>query len=95
MTQKEINAAIVEYLLRYNAERIAVFGSYARGEQTPKSDLDVLVSFRDLFGLLKLVRIERGLSEKLGIKVDLVTERAVRNQKIKEAIEGDLQVIYP
>ena len=30
---------------RYNVESIAIFGSYSRGEQTPKSDLDIVVSF--------------------------------------------------
>ena len=95
MTRKEIKTTIVEYLIRHSAERIAIFGSFARGENSKDSDVDVLVSFRELFGLLKLVRIERELSEKLGVKVDLVTERAVRNEKVRQSIAGDLEVIYP
>jgi len=95
MNQNEINALIVNYLLQFKADRIAIFGSYARGEQSNTSDLDLLVSFRDVFGLLQLVHIERGLSELLGRKVDLVTERAIKNEKMKQYIQQDLQVIYP
>lgn len=95
MSKQEINSVIINYLLRFNPERISIFGSYARGEQSDSSDLDLLVSFRDVFGLLQLVRIERELLELIGRKVDLVTERAIKNDKLKKYIQQDLQVIYP
>jgi uncharacterized protein len=59
------------------AERVAVFGSYATGKQTRKSDLDLLVSFKTTKSLLEHASIERKLSAALGLKVDLITEGAL------------------
>ena len=42
-TKDEIEKSIKELLVRYNAEYALLFGSYARGEQTENSDIDVLV----------------------------------------------------
>ncbi len=73
---------------------IALFGSYARNEQTEKSDIDILVKFNKTYSLLQLIRIENELSYMLGIKVDLLTPGALKNEKIKISIEKDLQIIY-
>lgn len=48
-----------------------------RGEESPESDIDVLVEFSERKSLLDLVRIEQELSEALGIKVDLLTENSI------------------
>jgi len=72
---------------------LGVFGSYSRGEQKEKSDLDILVKFSTRKSLLDLVRIERRLSEILGVKVDLVTEGSVSPYIIDE-IKKELKVIY-
>jgi uncharacterized protein len=94
MSRQELNQVIVNYLSKYQATKIGVFGSYARGEETSSSDLDLLVSFQKPFGLLQLVRMERELSEMIGTKVDMVTERALKNEKLKKYIQQDLQIIY-
>ena len=64
-------------------------GSYARGQQTPRSDLDILIDFNHRVNLLELIGLENELSEKLGIKVDLVTARSLHEQ-LRPAIERDL-----
>ena len=94
MSRQELDSKIVSYLAKYQPLRIGVFGSFARGEEVATSDLDLLVSFKKPFGLLQLVRIERELSELLGTKVDLVTERALKNEKLIKYIQQDLQIIY-
>ena len=75
---------------RYKVETIAVFGSYTRGEQTPKSDLDVLISFSEPIGVYKFAEVEEFLSKKLAIKVDLVEKGAllpmIKEQVISETI---------
>lgn len=68
---------ISSFLEKEGATKIAVFGSYARGEEKPESDIDILVEFSETKGLLTLVRIERELSEFLGVKVDLLTEKSI------------------
>jgi predicted nucleotidyltransferase len=93
MSMEEIEATLVSFLGNYGARRIGVFGSYARGEQRPDSDLDVLVDFSDRKSLLTLVRIERELSETLGVKVDLLTEQAISPYLI-DRIKSELKVIY-
>ena len=94
MSREEINHKIIDYLSGFSPDKIAIFGSFARGEETGTSDLDLLVSFKKPFGLLQMVRMERELSQLIGRKVDLLTERALKNEKLKQYILKDLQVIY-
>ena len=65
---------------RYGVETIGVFGSYTRGEQTKKSDIDILVTFtKDAqVGFFKFLELEEFLAKKLGVKVDLVTKDALK-----------------
>jgi len=72
---------------------LGVFGSYSRGEQKEKSDIDILVRFSRRKSLLDLVRIERQLSEVLNVKVDLVTEGSI-SPYIIDGIKKELKVIY-
>ncbi|MBP6876254.1 MAG: nucleotidyltransferase family protein [Candidatus Eisenbacteria bacterium] len=77
----------------HGARRIGVFGSVARGEERPESDLDLLVRFKKPLGLLAIVRLERELSATLGRKVDLLTEGAI-SPYIRVRIQDDLRVVY-
>jgi len=84
---------IVDFLVPHNVARIAVFGSYARGEERPDSDLDLMVTFRERTSLLKQVALEQELSEILGVKVDLLTEKSISPHLIGR-ISAELKVIY-
>ena len=94
MDRQLINNTIVMYLRSYNPERIGIFGSYARQEDNENSDIDILVSFKETISLLDLARIHRELSNALGKKIDLVTEPALKNEKLKKYIYKDLQIIF-
>ena len=61
---------------RFKVKTIGVFGSYVRGEQNKKSDLDILVDFSEPIGLFKFVELEDFLSQELVVKVDLVMRDA-------------------
>lgn len=63
---------------RYKVSQIGIFGSYIRGEQRGKSDLDILIEFEDSISLLKFVELENYLSEIIGVKVDLVMKSALK-----------------
>lgn len=63
---------------RYHVDTLGVFGSYVRDEQSPESDLDVLVTFSKTPGLLEFIGLENYLSDLLGIKVDLVMKAALK-----------------
>ncbi len=94
MNKQDIKNTIVAYLKDKNAVRISLFGSFARKENHEFNDIDVLIKFRESCSLLQLISIENQLSEKLGIKVDLVTEGSLKNNTIKSSIQRDIRVIY-
>lgn len=84
---------IKEILLKNGVQFAGIFGSRARGDNRPDSDLDILIRFKeDDKSLLDLINIENTLSDKFGIKVDLVTEGSM-SPYIKPYILKDLKVI--
>ena len=94
MDRSQVNRNIINYLMQYGPERIGLFGSFARGEEHPESDIDILVKFKETISLLDLVRIHNELSLKLGKKIDLITEPSLKNERLKKHIYKDLQIIY-
>ena len=73
---------------RYPIHRLALFGSWAREEQTPDSDIDILVDVSPSIGW-KFVSLAEELEQLLGLKVDLVSSRAIRPALWKE-IESEI-----
>ena len=76
----------------YKAELKGIFGSYSRGEQAEGSDVDVLVKFLPGATLLDLSGLGNFLEQKLQSKVDVVSDRALR-EEIKPYIKNDLVAI--
>lgn len=75
----------------YPIRDLGVFGSYARDEQGPESDLDVLVTFDRPVSLFDLVRLEDELSRRLDREVDLVTRESLKPH-IRSHVDED--VVY-
>ncbi len=73
---------------KYPLSRIALFGSWSRGEQSPNSDVDILVDVDPTIGL-GFVSLADELEHILGLRVDLVSRRAIRASSWKQ-IEPDL-----
>ena len=93
MNREKLFKKIISILARYRVKKIAVFGSYARGEAKPESDVDLLVEFSERKSLLDLVGIEQELSEALGVKADLLTEKSISPYLI-DRIKKEMKVIY-
>jgi len=91
--KKDTLERVINHLRNEGATRIILFGSYARGEEMPGSDLDIIVEFEEIRSLLDMVRIERELSEEIGIKVDLLTERSI-SPYIIESVKKEGEVIF-
>lgn len=88
------NTQLIEPILRkHDVEYAGVFGSRARGDNRPDSDLDLLVKFSSPKSLFGLIGLEHSLSDKLAIKVDIVTEAAL-HPYLKPYILKDLRVFY-
>jgi hypothetical protein len=76
----------------YSVERIGLFGSYARGEQSQGSDVDLIVAFEQPIGLFRFVRLRDYLSKRLGARVDLVTAAALK-PGIRERVLKTVQYV--
>ena len=70
---------------KYSVKALQAFGSYARGQQSEGSDVDILVEFYATIDLFTFVELEQFLSETLGVKVDLVMKDTLK-PRIKEKI---------
>lgn len=90
--REELFRKISSFLKKHGATKVSVFGSYARGEERPESDIDVLVEFAERKSLLTLVNIELELSDYLGKKVDVLTEKSISPYLIDE-IKKEARVI--
>jgi predicted nucleotidyltransferase len=90
---QDINDKIVNYLKRFNPRRIGIFGSYAREEDTPQSDIDILIDFTGQVTLFDLGGIKYDLTEILNRPVDIVTEKGI-NKHIRDNIYKDLKIIF-
>lgn len=64
---------------KFKVEKVGIFGSYARGEESKDSDVDILVKFSDSIGW-EFIDLKDYLEEILGLKVDLVTIKALKPQ---------------
>ena len=76
----------------YEINQLGMFGSYVRNEQTPESDLDLLVTFINKPSLFRFIELENHLSDLLDTKVDLVMESALK-PKIGETIQKELVIL--
>ena len=64
---------------RYGVRSLGIFGSYVRGQQRKRSDLDILVEFNNgSLTLFQFVELRDFISDLLGVKVDLVEKRALK-----------------
>ncbi len=71
---------------------IGVFGSYVRGEQKETSDVDVLVEFEEPVGLFEFMDLEEYLTGLLGVKVDLVSKKALKPHIGKHILEEVISI---
>jgi hypothetical protein len=72
MTIEEIKERIIPILGRSGIKKAAIFGSLAKGEVKPDSDVDILVEIKSDMSLLDFIGIKIELEEALKMKVDLV-----------------------
>ena len=93
----KLREEILPVLRPYGVKQIALFGSVVRGEDTPQSDLDILVEFEEPpqkpLGFFTWVRLERELTQRFGRRVDLVSASGL-NRHIRPYVEAEKVVLY-
>jgi len=77
MTTERIKNKIMPVLKKYDVKKASFFGSFARGEATPKSDIDLLIEFKGRKSLLDLSGLKIELEELLKRKVDVLTYKSI------------------
>lgn len=92
-TIDEIKKKIIPVLKKNKITRAGIFGSYARGEQRKKSDIDILVEVKKGFSLLNLIKLELILKEILKRDVDLVTYGAIHPLLKNEILGEEVRII--
>jgi predicted nucleotidyltransferase len=76
---------------QFQVSELGIFGSYVRAEQTETSDVDILVEFSVTPSLLRFIHLENYLSDRLGVKVDLVHKAGLKPRLGARILE---EVIY-
>jgi len=90
--QRTLRTQLPELRERYGVTALGIFGSYVRGEQRKRSDLDILVEFSLAPTFFQFIEIEDQLSQALGVKVDLVMKSALK-PRIGERILAEVVMI--
>ena len=93
MTIEEVKKKAGPILKRHGVTYAAVFGSLARGEDSPQSDIDILVRLGRPTGMIGYMQLIESLEERLQKKVDLVTEQGL-NKYVRPHVLPDLKTIY-
>ena len=88
--------ALAALCLRWHIRELKLFGSQARGDARPDSDVDLMVSFNESarVSLWAFVRLKDELEGIFAKSVDLLTDQPIRNPYRRKSIERDLTVIY-
>lgn len=89
----KIAKIILGILMKFNVARAGIFGSYARGEQNKKSDIDILVEFKGERSLFDLVELEMLLRKALNKKVDLLTYNSINPLLKKRILNEEVRIL--
>lgn len=88
-----IKQAILPVLRRHGVKRAGMFGSFARGEATPESDVDILVELDGQASLLDFIGIKLELEDVLGRRVDLVEYAAVKPRLRDRVLREEIPIL--
>ena len=77
---EKIERKIIPLLKKHNVSRAGIFGSYARGEQNKRSDVDILVEVNKDMGLIEFISFKMLLEKAIKRKIDLVEYQTIRKE---------------
>ena len=92
-----IGGAVAEEAVHFPAIKQAIlFGSYARGDATAESDVDIrlVVDRKEQFSLYDLARFQKAVERRLGLEVDVITADDIKDRNLAEAIRREGVLVY-
>lgn len=93
MDKQALFTEIAEYLKSKGASKAAVFGSFARNEETHESDIDIIVDFKQPITLFDFAGYQIELQEKIGKKIDLIMEGGM-NPLVEKYASKDYLILF-
>ncbi len=90
---KVISEGIRPILMQYDVKFAGIFGSYARGDEKPSSDVDILVDFNKPISFVEFFNMKESISDKLEKEVDIVSAKSILPY-FEDYINKDLKIIY-
>ena len=95
ITLADISSALTRVLPRYDVREAYLFGSFARGEQTPDSDIDLRLACGDSMTFGTLYQLSLDLEDELGRKIDIVTNPSQHmHPTFRKNIKKDEERLY-
>jgi len=76
----------------FRIKKLEIFGSFVKQTNNAKSDLDILITFTENPSLLQFIRLENLLSERLGVKVDLVMKDSIKPRLRKSILTSTISI---
>ena len=90
---QQLKDEILAIARKHNAERVYVFGSCARKEETPESDVDFIADFKEHTSIFDHAGLEYDLAKFLGCKVDVVAHEALEDNAFAESVKKDMVLL--
>ena len=92
---ERIKLKALPILKKYKVVRAGIFGSYVRGKNNKKSDIDILVEIKDKkMSLWGFIHIKNKLEESLGRKVDLVEYKLIRPEIKNNILNEEIRILW-
>jgi predicted nucleotidyltransferase len=92
-TIDELKNIIGDIAKQYGVKKVALFGSYSTGEETPDSDVDLLIDKGEIKGLFMFNSFVTSVQERLNKDVDVITYNSLNRSLIKDSVKNEV-VLY-
>ena len=90
---EKIKAKILPVLKEYKVTKAGIFGSYARGEQKKKSDIDILIKIHNDASLLTVIGLKLELEKIIKRKVYLVEYETIRKELKEQILNDEIRIL--
>ena len=84
---------IVPILKKNGVVKAGIFGSFARGEEKKRSDIDILIKFKGRKSLFDVCHLENELEDEVGRKIELITYRSIHPLLKERILNEEIRIL--